>query len=342
MKLGSTKQSQRIREFLLDAVRSGKRHVVDEVCEVFSVSRPTALRHLANLTERGFLEASGSGRSRRWRLGPIRTQVATYALDAISEDRVYTKDFAFIADGLPRNIQDIWQYGFTEILNNAIDHSGGSEVEVFATRGHQWLMLRIRDDGEGIFRRITRLLALPDPREALLELSKGKLTTDPDNHTGEGIFFASRAFDMFVIYSGDLMLNHLHEYSEDTLTHHDNGFDGTLVLMVLSVSTHRSLKEIFDAYTDPETLDFSKTIVPVHLAVYEGESLISRSQAKRIMNRVERFKHVILDFKDVQSVGRAFVDEVFRVFSRKHPEVEITAVNMTPNVASEVHRYTDG
>jgi anti-sigma regulatory factor (Ser/Thr protein kinase) len=339
MKLGSTKQSQRIREFLLDAVRSGKRHLVDEACEVFSVSRPTVLRHLANLAERGFLEASGSGRSRRWRLGPIRTQAATYALDAISEDRVYAKDFAFIADGLPRNIQDIWQYGFTEILNNAIDHSGGTQVDVRAERDGEALMLWITDNGEGIFERLARLLELPDPREALLELSKGKLTTDPEHHTGEGIFFTSRVFDAFVIRSGELLFAHTDDAPMDLLTHHGNGFGGTRVVMFLSVSSTRRLKDVFDAYTDPETLDFSKTVVPVQLALYEGEALVSRSQAKRIMNRVERFRHVVLDFQNVHSVGRSFADEVFRVFAGKHPEIQLSAVNMVAEVEAEVRRF---
>jgi anti-sigma regulatory factor (Ser/Thr protein kinase) len=338
MKLGSTKQSQNIRAFLIDGVRSGRRHLVEDASEMFGVKRQTVLRHLANLTERGFLEATGSGQRRRWRLGPIRSQVMTYALDAITEDRVYTQDFAFIVDGLAQNIQEIWQYGFTEMLNNAIDHSGGTEVEVFATRGQDWLMLRITDDGEGIFERITRLLQLSDPREALLELSKGKLTTDPENHTGEGIFFTSRAFDVFEIRSGDLRFLHVDEALRDLLKHGINGRYGTVVLMLLSVSSTRTLKDVFDAYTDAETLDFSKTIVPVRLALYEGEQLVSRSQAKRIMNRVERFRHVVLDFQDVQSVGRSFVDEIFRVFVGKHPEIDIAAVNMLPAVAAEVQR----
>jgi len=33
-------------------------------------------------------------------------------------------------------------------------------------------------------------------------LAKGKLTTDPKRHSGEGIFFSSRMFDEFDILSG--------------------------------------------------------------------------------------------------------------------------------------------
>ena len=38
-----------------------------------------------------------------------------------------------------------------------------------------------------------------DKRQALFELSKGKFTTDPSRHSGEGVFFTSRMFDDFEI-----------------------------------------------------------------------------------------------------------------------------------------------
>lgn len=70
------------------------------------------------------------------------------------------------------------------------------------------VLIGIRDDGEGIFKKLTRLCNLPDERQALIELSKGKLTTDPDNHSGEGIFFTFRAFDVFMIDSKELQFSH--------------------------------------------------------------------------------------------------------------------------------------
>jgi hypothetical protein len=58
----------------------------------------------------------------------------------------------------------------------------------------------IYDEGEGIFKKIQRELGLLDARHSVLEISKGKLTTDPDNHTGEGVFFSSRMFDDFACF----------------------------------------------------------------------------------------------------------------------------------------------
>ena len=31
---------------------------------------------------------------------------------------------------LPDNVLEIWQYGFTEMFNNAIDHADGTHIEV--------------------------------------------------------------------------------------------------------------------------------------------------------------------------------------------------------------------
>ena len=83
------------------------------------------------------------------------------------------------------------------MLNNAIDHSSGTNVVIDIKRTTTSTEMTILDDGYGIFRKIKDSLGLEDERHAVFELSKGKLTTDPDNHTGEGIFFTSRMFDEF-------------------------------------------------------------------------------------------------------------------------------------------------
>jgi hypothetical protein len=72
--------------------------------------------------------------------------------------------------------------------------------------------------------------------------------------------------------------------------------------------------------------------VPLNLAKYEGEQLVSRSQAKRLLMRVEHFDEALLDFKNVEMIGQAFADEVFRIFRREHPKTQIVPINLTPDV----------
>lgn len=76
----------------------------------------------------------------------------------------------------------------------------------------------------------------------------------------------------------------------------------------------------------------------VKLAQYGNDQLISRSQAKRLLARVELFKIVIFDFSGVDFIGQAFADEIFRVFAIQHPEVELTAVHANNKVKQMIER----
>jgi hypothetical protein len=103
-----------------------------------------------------------------------------------------------------------------------------------------------------------------------------------------------------------------------------------------------STKSIFAQYTAGDDFGFNKTVVPVRLAQYGDYKLVSRSQAKRLLARVDRFKVVILDFDGVESIGQAFADEVFRVFVNKNPQVELIATEQTEAVQQMILRAQAG
>jgi hypothetical protein len=83
---------------------------------------------------------------------------------------------------------------------------------------------------------------------------------------------------------------------------------------------------------------FTKTVVPVDLTRYGDDNLVSRSQARRLLARVDRFKTVVLDSKGVDAIGQAFVDEVFRVFPGMHPEVKVVEINARSAVKRMIGR----
>jgi hypothetical protein len=238
---------------------------------------------------------------------------------------------------LAQNVRDIWHYAATEIINNAIDHSGSQDVQVSVHLNALWAEVLVADEGEGIFVKIQRALNLHDPREAILELAKGKLTTAPERHTGEGIFFTSRALDFFEIESHHLRFSHAPR-ADDAIAEQAADTPGTRARMRLANESPRILREVFDAFTDPAEYSFDKTVVPLRLAQYEGEKLVSRSQAKRVAQRFERFKRVELDFAGVSDIGQAFADELFRVFATAHTAIKITPVNVEPAVAQTIRR----
>jgi anti-sigma regulatory factor (Ser/Thr protein kinase) len=329
MKLANTKRSQEVRHFLVEGVKANQPHLAHMAAEKFGLTRQAIHAHFAALVNDGFLASSGTTKARVYQLGVKRFHDGQFKLKGLEESEVYSREFGEIFNGLPKEIANICHYGFTEILNNAIDHSEGTDVYIHVERTPDFVSISIVDNGEGIFNHIARLLKLHDPRESILELSKGKLTTDPNNHTGQGIFFSSRAFDEFFIFSGDLVFSHSDNSGIDFLLHSERSHKGTRVLMKIAVDSEKTLRIVFDSFTGTEDDDyaFNKTVVPVKLALYEGGQLISRSQAKRILNRVDRFKTVLLDFKGVESIGQAFADEVFRVFTKQNPQITIHPVN---------------
>ncbi len=320
-------------------VGSHPEDLVRVVADELGLSRAAVVRHVNRLVEEGYLAKQGTTRP-TYVHGVKRKARLTYELEGLAEDIVWSNDLAPLLHGVPRNVIEICHYGITEMVNNAVDHSEGKELIVRLDVNEEKVILSVTDDGVGIFRKITEHLSLPDERLALLELAKGKLTTDPIRHTGEGIFFTSKAFDEFWIFSGDLTFGHHPAVSDDDwLLESNKPMDGTAVVMHIQRSSKTVLRDIFSKYSSgPDDYSFEKTIVPVRLARIGDENLISRSQAKRLISRFDKFRNIILDFEGVEMVGQAFADEIFRVFARAHPGIELIPSGARPEVQEMINR----
>lgn len=337
--VGVRARGEEIRRYILEIVGSHPDSVASIAAEKFGVTRQTIIaNHIGRLLDQGALTAEGTTRNRRYRLAEEQELLETLPLQSLEEDRVWRTLIEPRLSGLPDNVLDIWHYGFTEMLNNAIDHSEGESVTISMRKNPVSTRITITDDGLGIFRRIQQKLGLEDERHAILELSKGKLTTDPDNHSGEGIFFSSRVFDEYAILSGGVYFSHDYDKPEDWIMERNTPKDGTTVFMDLNNNSSRKVKAIFDEFASGDDYGFSKTVVPVSLARYGNERLVSRSQAKRLLAGVDRFKVVIFDFEGVERIGQAFADEVFRVFKNKNPTMQIQHSNTNKEVEQFILR----
>lgn len=333
-------RSAEIESALLRAVAEHPRDLVRMVAAQLGLSRQRVHQQARALVVGGYLTKSGSTRP-TYALGRNRRFKRSYPREGLAEDRVWFNDILPLLADLPRNVLDIAHYGVSEMANNAIDHSASPFVVVTMERDAERLLLSVLDSGIGIFRKIAQALALPDDRLALLELAKGKFTTDPAHHSGQGVFFTSRAFDHFQIQSGGLYFDHNHQHDDDWLDEFETGGDGhgTAAYMEIAVASPRELKAVFDQFSSgPDDYDFTRTIVPVRLAKQGDENLVSRSQAKRLLQRVERFRTVVFDFSDVRGIGQAFADEIFRVFANAHPDVELLHMHAVPDVQQMIRR----
>ena len=330
-------RSAEIEDALLQAVAAHPHDLVGMVAAQLGLSGARVGIQVRALVAGGYLDKAGSTRP-TYTLGRNRRIERRYRRHALSEDKVWFDQLMPLLRDLPRNILDIAHHGVTEMVNNAVDHSDAVHVTVRMDLRDSRLWFEVADDGIGIFRKITRALDLPDERLALLELSKGKLTTDPRRHSGEGIFFTSRMFDGFRIASEGLVFDHDADWDDDLLVDGDAAV-GTRVEMEIATDSTRTAKSVIDEYSSgPDDYSFAKTIVPVRLAKVGDENLVSRSQAKRLLQRVDRFRCVVLDFAEVEGIGQAFADEIFRVFANEHPEVQLIAAHAVPEVQQMIRR----
>jgi len=263
-----------IRKFILSQVEKHPSDISKLTSERFGITRQAVNKHLQKLTAEHALAEAGKTRSRTYGLAPMLEWRRAYKITPdLAEDVVWTNDIRMALDALPDNVMNIWHHGFTEMFNNAIDHSGGSEIVVYLRKTATDSQIAITDDGVGIFKKIQAALNLLDERH---------------NHAA------------------------------------------------------RTAKKVFDQYTSGDDFGFNKTVVPVKLAQYGNDKLISRSQAKRLLARIELFKTVMLNFEGVDSIGQAFADEIFRVFAIQHPEVELLVMRANSEVKRMISRIKDG
>ena len=325
------KKTGEIRQFILENVEEHPAGITSVVSTEFGISRQAVHRHVQKLVQDGLLIPHGTTRNRTYKVKPLFNFSKNLPLSELEEDKVWRQHILPLMDNTAPNILQICHHGFTEMVNNAINHSEGTNLKIRVNRTHRSIELQIIDDGIGIFNKIQNELGLDDPLHAILELSKGKLTTDPARHSGEGIFFTSRMFDTFSIFSGKLFYSYS-ERSGDWLIEDDEKLiSGTRVVLSINTNAKTTTQQVFDKFTGDD-FGFTKTHVPVFLAIYGDENLVSRSQAKRLLTRFERFKEIILDFENVDSIGQAFADEIFRVFASQNPNVHLIPVNTNEQV----------
>jgi len=236
---------------------------------------------------------------------------------------------------IPENVSVILEYGFTEILNNAIEHSRSEEIIAVVGKKPNQLVFKITDFGVGIFRNVMKERNLKSELEAIQDILKGKQTTAPKEHTGEGVFFTSKVSDKLIIHSFGKKLI-VDNIINDIFIEDIKPIKGTVVEFEIGSQSRKDLYKIFKKYSG-KGFNFNKTEVTVKLYnIYS--SYISRSQARRILGGLDKFKKIMFDFKNVRTVGQSFADEVFRVWKNNHKDIDIVYKNANENIVFMMER----
>jgi anti-sigma regulatory factor (Ser/Thr protein kinase) len=329
------------RQKLLVWVRNRKSFTSKEVSTRFKVSRQTAALHLKELVESGHLQKNGSTRSATYIWSRAQKPPKPLELRLVKKISHLKEDQAFeeIQNRLPlkkqvsKNVQSILYYAFTEMLNNAIDHSQSKECRIYFQIKKNHAYFSIEDHGVGVFTNVKKGFHLEDEVTAAHHLFKGKQTTQPSHHSGQGIFFTSRIADQFILSSHRLQAK-LDNEKEDFLILPARYHKGTKVFFSIKIRSKKRIDKLFRDFAN-EDFEFDRNLVRVRLV---GDELVSRSQARRFVSGLEAFERITFDFQKVKGIGQAFADEIFRVFQNRYPHIKLEVINANSTIQFMIAR----
>lgn len=333
-----------IQEFIIKHVKNHPSDIVRVTGEKFGVSRTAVFKHIQKLKEQKILVQEGTRNKVSYHLGPSKdlhheTQFE-FKVGEKDEDEIWRTVIKEQMGSPKLNVLEICKYGFTEMFNNVIDHSKSKRAVVKILCTNDLIQISIVDFGIGVFKNIASHFKIKDLRDAVLRLHQGKVTTDKTRHTGQGIFFTSRAFDFFCLSANGYTYIKDNSKEDDWYWESRDDFEkevGTYIKLKISKSSARVLKDVFDMYTNDD-FSFDKSHIRIELGKYEEDSFVSRSQAKRLLAGLGKFRTIILDFKNIRNVGQGFVDEVFGVFGLEHPEIHFNIINANDDILFMVKR----
>lgn len=317
-----------VRLYLL--VKIGEKHesLSGYAAETFHISPNTVHTYINELLDEGIIQ-----REKRGRYSLVSEETVFHlkrSAGDLKEDTKVLEIYLTPKIGkLSGTVKSIWNYAFSEMINNVMDHSEAEHLTIRIRQDYLHTQVLLTDDGVGIFEKIRSHFGYDTQDDAICELFKGRLTTDAAHHSGEGIFFSSKMMDRFYILSDGKMFT-ADKYGDELIA--DMGgstFHGTSVMMELSNFSNKKAAEIFDLYADEDS-GFVRTRIPLK-NIFDADP-VSRSQARRVCNRLDKFKEVIFDFDELDWMGQGFAHQIFVVFQSEHPEIRLIPVNMGKDV----------
>ncbi|MBR2013289.1 MAG: winged helix-turn-helix transcriptional regulator, partial [Clostridia bacterium] len=115
--------------YILEKVSEDCKNLSKTVSENLGINQTTVHRYVEELLEKGVIVRKKRGQYE------LREKDVTFILsrakgDLRSDIAVYERTLEPYVENMAGNVQSIWAYAFTEMINNAIDHSEAETVVV--------------------------------------------------------------------------------------------------------------------------------------------------------------------------------------------------------------------
>lgn len=324
---------EKVKQYILTHIKDNE--LVAKTVDTFKISKSSVYNYLNELVDDGIIEKNQKGTYQT--ISKVYKYV--YPNIDLSEDKIFDNDIAKHIIMCEKNVFSIWRYAFTEMMNNAIEHSHAEGIVVNVIVDAVSTFISVFDNGIGIFNNIQEFVKKEENKEITLEeaaqlLFAGKFTTAKSMHSGEGIFFTSHLMDSFMIFSEKVTFSRTP--FKDIQFELCETFKGTTVFMALDNHSKKTTKEVFNRFSSVEE-GFIKTQIPIaHL--FPNGSPVSRSEARRLGELVLKFKEIDLDFTNVEELGQAFCHELFIVWQARNPEKQLNILNANEDVLNMINR----
>ena len=325
---------EKVKQYILTHIKDNE--LVAKTVDTFKISKSSVYNYLNELINEGIIEKNQKGTYDT----VSKDYEYVYLNNDLSEDKIFDNDIAKHVNMYDKNVLSIWRYAFTEMMNNAIEHSRAQNITVDVHTNVVNTLISIYDNGIGIFNNIQEYVKKEENKEITLEeaaqlLFAGKFTTAKSMHSGEGIFFTSHLMDTFLIFSDKITFSRT-PFNEFQLSFDKERFKGTWVFMLLNNHSKKTTKEVFNRFSSVEE-GFIRTQIPI-AHIFPNGSPVSRSEARRLGELVMKFKEIDLDFTNVEEVGQAFCHELFIVWKARNSEKQLNILNANQDVLNMINR----
>jgi len=172
------------KETILSLAKENERLFASDLVAQFSVSRQYVNRLVQELVASGQLVKANVTRGAFYVLPEFANQRPEIFFPTfkkrlknvgLEEDKVFQmiEDELPALRSIPGNIHSIVLYAFSEMLNNAIDHSQSDEILVILSIKSETIEFSIEDFGIGVFRNVMQKRNLNSEIEAIQDILKG-------------------------------------------------------------------------------------------------------------------------------------------------------------------------
>ena len=324
------KGSNKIKKFILDNLVLHQRDIIQTAILKFGISRQAVLKHMHTLISEKKVIAHGKTRDRFYELRPEVNFSKTIDLSKeYSYGEIINSQIFPHLSILTKNVREICEFSISAILNNIYDHAKATSFYYKLYFNYKDIHIIISDNGEGLFKHIQRGLKLKNPQMAALEIAKGYLTTDPENHSGEELHTLINLFDQVAIDSTGISLkfdNKTHSW----MINHSIQKQGTRIHLKIKPSSRRNCKEVFHRLFKSER---KSVRIPVGLLkIHNAQIVNSRQQAQNILRNISDLKTIEFDFKNIDLIGPAFADELVRKTKVENNTANIKWINSNKTV----------